>query len=88
MTSYLIIQKSDFLHEPDFRCIFYANTKCLAYERAVECVLVLFPTALGRKPEEVIASDLVACGFPADMGEGGVNLAIPLVAAIEYVYPG
>ena len=48
----------------------------------------LFTPALGRKPEEVIASDLVAGGFPADVGEGGVNLAIPLVAAIEYVYPG
>ena len=43
---------------------------------------------LGRKPEEVIASDLVAGGFPTDMGEGGVTLAIPLVAAVEYVYLG
>ena len=87
LTSYLIIQKSDFLHEPDFRCIFYANAKCLAYERAVECVLVLFPTALGRKPEEVVTSDLVAGGFPTDMGEGGVNPIFPLVAAFEYIYP-
>jgi hypothetical protein len=47
----------------------------------------LFTPALGRKPEEVIASDLVASGFPADVSEGGVNLAIPLVAAVEYVYP-
>ena len=47
----------------------------------------LTPPALGRKPEEVVTSDLVAGGFPADMGEGGVNLAIPLVSAIEYVYP-
>ena len=47
---------------------------------------VSFTPALGRKPEEVIASDLVAGGFPADVSEGGVNLAIPLVAAIEYVY--
>ena len=49
---------------------------------------VYSPSALGRKPEEVIASDLVAGGFPADVGEGGVNLAIPLVAAVEYVYLG
>ena len=47
---------------------------------------VNFTPALGRKPEEVVTSDLVAGGFPTDMGEGGVNLAIPLVAAIEYVY--
>ena len=47
---------------------------------------VLFTPALGRKPEEVVASDLVSCGFPADMREGGVNLIFPLVAAIEYVY--
>ena len=46
----------------------------------------LFTPALGRKPEEVIASDLVAGGFPADVGEGGVSLTIPLVSAIEYVY--
>lgn len=46
----------------------------------------LFTPALGRKPEEIITSDLVAGGFPTDMGEGGVNLAIPLVSAIEYVY--
>ena len=46
------------------------------------------PPALGRKPEEVIASDLVAGDCPADVGEGGVNLAIPLVSAIEYVYLG
>ena len=32
------------------------------------------------KPEEVIASDLVAGGFPTDMGEGGVNPIFPLVA--------
>ena len=48
----------------------------------------LFTSALGRKPEEVVTSDLVAGGFPADVGEGGVNLAIPLVAAIEYVCSG
>ena len=48
---------------------------------------VLFTPSLGRKPEEVVTSDLVAGGFPADVGEGGVNLAIPLVAAVEYVYP-
>ena len=50
--------------------------------------MYLFTPALGRKPEEVIASDLVASGFPADVCEGWVNLAIPLVAAIEYVYSG
>ena len=44
--------------------------------------------AFGGGAEEVVASDLVAGGFPADMGEGGVNLAIPLVSAIEYVYLG
>ena len=48
--------------------------------------MYLFTPALGRKPEEVVTSDLVAGGFPADVGEGGVNLAIPLVAVIEYVY--
>ena len=47
----------------------------------------LFTPALGRKPEEVIASDLVAGGFPADVGEGGVNPIFPLVAAFEYIYP-
>ena len=47
---------------------------------------VYSPSALGRKPEEVIASDLVASSFPADVGEGGVNLIFPLVAAVEYVY--
>ena len=50
--------------------------------------MYLFTPALGRKPEEVIASDLVAGGFPTDMGEGGVNLAIPLVAATEYIHLG
>ena len=35
--------------------------------------------AFARKPEEGVAADLAACGFPADVGEGGVNLAIPLV---------
>ena len=48
----------------------------------------LFTPALGRKPEEVVTSDLVAGGFPTDVGEGGVNLAIPLVSAIEYVCSG
>ena len=48
----------------------------------------LFTPASGRKPEEAVASGLVAGGFPTDVGEGGVNLAIPLVSAIEYVYPG
>ena len=42
--------------------------------------MYLFTPALGRKPEEVVTSDLVAGGFPTDVGEGGVNLAIPLVA--------
>ncbi|MCI6982142.1 MAG: hypothetical protein MR894_08045 [Akkermansia muciniphila] len=42
-----------------------------------------FTPAFGRKPEEVITSDLVAGGFPTDMGEGWVNLAIPLIAVIE-----
>ena len=50
--------------------------------------MYLFTPALGREPEEVVNSDLVAGGFPTDMGEGGVNLAIPLVSAIEYVYLG
>ena len=39
-----------------------------------------FTPALGRKPEEVVTSDLVAGGFPTDVCEGGVNLAIPLVS--------
>ena len=49
---------------------------------------VYSPPALGRKPEEVVTADLVASGFPADVGKGGVNLAIPLVSAVEYVYLG
>ena len=40
------------------------------------------------KPEKVVVSALAAGGFPADVGEGGVNLAIPLVSAVAYVYPG
>ena len=48
--------------------------------------MYLFTSALGRKPEEVVTSDLVAGGFPTDMGEGGVNLALPLIATIEYFY--
>ena len=48
--------------------------------------MYLFTPALGRKPEEVVTSDLVAGGFPTDMGEGGVNFSLPIVAAIEYVY--
>ena len=43
-------------------------------------------TVFARKQDEVVASDLVAGDFPTDVGEGGVNLAIPLVSAIEYVY--
>ena len=46
----------------------------------------LLAPASGRKPEEVVTSYLVASSFPADVCEGGVNLAIPLVSAIEYVY--
>ena len=46
-----------------------------------------FTPAFGRKPEEVVTSDLVAGGFPADVGEGGVDLAIPLVSAIEQLEP-
>ena len=42
--------------------------------------------SFNRKYEEGVAVDLVDCGFPADVGEGGVKLAIPLVSAIEYVY--
>ena len=49
---------------------------------------VYSPSALGRKPEEVIASDLVASSFPADVGEGGVSLTIPFVASVEYPYLG
>ena len=44
--------------------------------------------SFNRKNEEGVAVDLVDCGFPADVGEGGVTLAIPLVVAIEHVYPG
>ena len=44
--------------------------------------------SFNRKSEEVVTSDLVAGGFPADVCEGWVNLAIPLVSAIEYVYLG
>ena len=50
------------------------------------CSLIL--RTFGWKPEEVVTSDLVAGGFPADVGKGGVNLAIPFVAAVEYVYLG
>ena len=49
--------------------------------------MYLFTSALGRKPEEVVTCDLVAGGFPTDMGEGGVNPIFPLVAAFEYIYP-
>ena len=45
-----------------------------------------FTPASGREPEEVVTSYSVASSFPADVGEGGVNLAIPLVVAVEYVY--
>ena len=38
---------------------------------------VLFTPALGRKPEEGVTSDLVAGGFPADVGEGWVFLLLP-----------
>ena len=44
--------------------------------------------SFNRKNEESVAVDLVAGGFPADVGEGGVKLAIPLVSAVEYVYLG
>ena len=50
--------------------------------------LVWLRFTFGRKPEEVVTSDLVAGGFPTDMGEGGVNLIFPLVAVIEYPYLG
>ena len=40
------------------------------------------------KPEEIVASNLVAGSFLTDVGEGGVKLAIPLVAVIEYVCSG
>ena len=49
-------------------------------------MLYLRAPAFDRKPEEVIATDLVASSFPADVGEGGVNLVFPLVATIEYPY--
>lgn len=48
---------------------------------------VLFTSAFDWKPEEVVTSDLVAGGFPTDMGEGVVNPIFPLVAAFEYIYP-
>ena len=47
----------------------------------------LFTSAFDWEPEEVVTSDLVAGGFPTDMGEGGVNPIFPLVAAFEYIYP-
>ncbi len=50
--------------------------------------MYLFTPALGRKPEEGVTSDLVAGGFPANVGEGWVFLSIPLIAAVEYVYLG
>ena len=46
----------------------------------------MLTSALGRKPEKVVTSDLATDGFPADVGEGEVNLAIPLVATGEYSY--
>ncbi len=48
----------------------------------------LFAPALDRMPEECVASDLVAGGFTTDVSEGGETLAIPFVAAVEYVYSG
>lgn len=50
--------------------------------------MYLFTPAFGRKPEEVISSDLVACGFPADVGEGGVSRTIPFVSTVEYPHLG
>ena len=47
-----------------------------------------FASTFGWKSEECVASDLVACGFPADVGEGGVSLTIPFVASVEYPYLG
>ena len=44
--------------------------------------------SFNRKNEEGVAVDLADCGFPADVGEGGVKLAIPLVSVVEYVYLG
>ena len=41
-----------------------------------------------RIPKKVETSDLVTDSFPTDVREGGVNLALPLVVAIEHVYPG
>ena len=55
--------------------------------RSYENLFLLAP-ALGRKPEEVVTSYLVASSFPADVGEGGVNLTIPFVASVEYPYLG
>ena len=43
---------------------------------------------VGWEPEEVIATDLVAGDFPTDVWVGGINLAFPQVAAIEYAYLG
>lgn len=57
--------------------------------QSFQCLTLLSSSlAFYGKPEEVIASDLVAGGFHTDVGEGGVKLAIPLVAAIEYVCSG
>ena len=50
------------------------------------CSLIL--RTFGWKTEECGASDLVAGGFPADVGEGGVSLTIPFVASVEYPYLG
>ena len=40
------------------------------------------------KPEEIVASNLVAGSSLTDVGEGGVNFSLPIVAAIDYVYSG
>ena len=47
-------------------------------------VSFLFTLPFDKKSEEVVTSDLVACGFPADVGEGGISLTIPFVASVEY----
>lgn len=40
--------------------------------------MLIYAPIFERKHEEVVTSDPVAGGFPADMGEGGVNFALQL----------
>ena len=41
---------------------------------------------LAREAEECVAADLVSGSFPADVREGRIYLAVPLVAILGHLY--